>query len=222
MRPSLHGITCQVSGPKLALPLTARPQMIVQYAAGWVATLAIFLMNLVSWQSLQEAEESYSGDDGAAVRLLPAVIHQHNDTHVLMLTSLHLLPAVICVLQHDDTHMLMLVSLQTRAKCWLFLSYIIAFAAVAGSAAVLVQCAQASLHLWLGVVCPWLFPRACWHDCFRLLCVLAVCACVRNLAHAGMTAFACCACSTLTPRACWHDCPLTLAVLVSETLRMLA
>ena len=44
--------------------------------------------------------------------------------------------------------------LQTRAKCWLFLSYIVAFAAVAGSAAVLIQCAQAGVHLWLGVVRP--------------------------------------------------------------------
>ena len=36
-------------------------------AAGWVATLAIVLMNLVSRQDLLEAEEHYTGDDGAAV-----------------------------------------------------------------------------------------------------------------------------------------------------------
>ena len=44
---------------------------------------------------------------------------------------------------------------QTRAKCWLFLSYMIAFAAVAGSVAVLVQCSQSSDHLWVGVVSPY-------------------------------------------------------------------
>ena len=44
--------------------------------------------------------------------------------------------------------------LQARARCWLFLSYLVAFAAVAGSVAVLIQCATANVHVMVGVVSP--------------------------------------------------------------------
>lgn len=72
---------------------------------GWVATLALVLMNLMSRDDLAEAYDAYGGDDGAAA----------------------------------------------RARCWLFLSYLIAFAAVAGSVTVLIQCATAKVHVMVGV-----------------------------------------------------------------------
>ena len=90
-------------------------------------------MNLVSRNDLQEAEGHYSGDDSAAVRCCRPLV-----THKL-----------------EQKLTLLALGVQTRAKCWLFLSYVVAFASVAGSVAVLVQCAQASLHLYVGVV------RAC-------------------------------------------------------------
>ncbi|KAK9801405.1 hypothetical protein WJX73_006990 [Symbiochloris irregularis] len=72
---------------------------------GWVATLALVLMNLMSRDDLAEATNSYGGDDGEAA----------------------------------------------RARCWLFISYLVAFGAVAGSVTVLIQCASASAHLMVGV-----------------------------------------------------------------------
>jgi hypothetical protein len=47
------------------------------------------------------------------------------------------------------------VALQTKARCWLFLSYMISFAAVAGAGAVFVSSVQHHAHVQLGVVRQW-------------------------------------------------------------------
>lgn len=44
------------------------------------------------------------------------------------------------------------IALQTKARCWLFLSYIISFAAVTGAGAVFVSSIQHHAHVQLGVV----------------------------------------------------------------------
>jgi hypothetical protein len=47
------------------------------------------------------------------------------------------------------------VAMQTKARCWLFLSYMISFAAVAGAGAVFVSAIQHHSHVQLGVVRDW-------------------------------------------------------------------
>ncbi|KAK9820630.1 hypothetical protein WJX72_012547 [[Myrmecia] bisecta] len=70
---------------------------------GFVATLALILMNLVSRDDLASYSDSY-GDEGAA----------------------------------------------TRARCWLFFAYVIAFSAVGGSAAILITAVQKDQYIWAG------------------------------------------------------------------------
>ncbi len=41
---------------------------------------------------------------------------------------------------------------QTKIKCWLFFSYVVAFAAVAGGVAVLVACVNKHHNLAIGIV----------------------------------------------------------------------
>lgn len=41
---------------------------------------------------------------------------------------------------------------QTKIKCWLFVSYVVAFAAVAGGVAVLVACVNKHHNLAIGIV----------------------------------------------------------------------
>ena len=47
----------------------------------------------------------------------------------------------------------MILHLQTRARCWLFFSYMIAFGSIAGAVAVLLKTTSAGEHVQVGVVC---------------------------------------------------------------------
>lgn len=42
--------------------------------------------------------------------------------------------------------------LQTKVRCWLFFSYIVAFSAVGGGVAVLITCVNKQQHLAIGIV----------------------------------------------------------------------
>lgn len=119
---------------------------------GWVATLALVLMNLMSRDDLAEATNSYGGDDGEAVR-----------AERRKPVRCRCCPAQLCYASSSRS-----LHLQARARCWLFISYLVAFGAVAGSVTVLIQCASAGAHLMVGVVSaaaaladPSIVARAC-------------------------------------------------------------
>ena len=89
-------------------------------------------MNMVSRDDLESIGDVYSGDEGAAVRYS---FRRASISSIKLWTT-------------NTSNSIW----QTRARCWLFVSYIIAFGSVAGSAAVLITCTKNHEHVWVGVV----------------------------------------------------------------------
>ena len=104
---------------------------ITYHIPGWVATLALIVMNTTSRQELAEPEEMYV-DDNFTVGF-----------HFCCYTQKWLL-CKGCAANH--------YGLQSRAKVLLFISYLMAFGAVAGSVAVLITCVQHHALVDIGVV----------------------------------------------------------------------
>ena len=103
---------------------------ITYHIPGWVATLALVVMNITSRQELAEPEEMYV-DDNFTVGF--------HVCHCKKFTA-----ESCCAANH--------CGLQSRAKILLFISYLMAFGAVAGSVAVLITCVQHHVLVDIGVV----------------------------------------------------------------------
>lgn len=106
---------------------------ITYHIPGWVATLALIIMNITSRQELAEPEEMYV-DDNFTVSCEAAIVA----------CALFIKPKLCSSMDCNG--------LQTRAKILLFLSYLMAFGAVAGSVAVLITCVQHHALVDIGVV----------------------------------------------------------------------
>jgi hypothetical protein len=98
--------------------------------------LSQVLMNMVPRDSLGSSQ--YYGDEDSDVSPMSYQLALWRKTH----GNLH---GYVCLTAFA-------VTLQTKARCWLFLSYMISFAAVTGAGAVFVSSIQHHAHVQLGVV----------------------------------------------------------------------
>ena len=105
---------------------------ITYHIPGWVATLALVVMNITSRRELAEPEELYVDENFA----------------VSCTTRVNCSSLVCICAKFFELHVL-----QARAKIILFISYLMAFGAVAGSIAVLITCVQHNALVDIGVVC---------------------------------------------------------------------
>ena len=91
---------------------------------GIVATVALVMMNLVSRDDLANMADTYSSEEGSEVRIRADLPHCPPNVR----TCVEIKPVML----HASRFLNLSGLLQGRAKLWLFLSYCIAFGAVAG------------------------------------------------------------------------------------------
>jgi len=119
-----------------------------------VATVALVLMNLVPRESLNSAD--FYGDEDSDVSLpLSLPMQASKQAHVSKWFCLESWSDIcICQSKAATRHAsdAVCVDMQTKARIWLFCSYLVSFGAVAGAGAVFISSVQHHKHVPMGVV----------------------------------------------------------------------